>query len=347
MLHIDGSERSGSGTVLRHAVALATLFGEDVRITRIRAKRDKPGLRPQHLASVKACADLSGARVEGARVGSSELTFRPGRKISGGEYRWDIGTAGSTTMLTLALLPVAIFADVETSFTVSGGVFQDFAPSPYHMCHVLFHMLRKMRVEAGLEIERPGYVPEGNGVIRVRVKPVDDTVRAISLTDQGRAGPVYGTALSSHLAEQKVSERMAEECRRALSARGLATSIDITNDDSASQAGASLAVWMETSTGCRLGADQAGEKRRSSEIIGRYVASNLLADLDSGATVDRFLADQLIIYAGLAEGVTEYVIPGLTDHVDANLWLIEEFGAHTRLDGKRLLIEGMGYRRSP
>ena len=343
MLHIDGSARSGSGTLLRHTVALATLLGEDVHITRIRAKRDKPGLRPQHLTAVKACADLSGARLEGASIGSSELTFRPGRKVSGGKYSWDIGTAGSTTMLTMALLPVAIFADTETSFTVSGGVFQDFAPSPCHTRHVLFPILRRMGVEAELEIERPGYVPGGNGVVRVMVKRLNQMLLAISLTDQGRAGVVYGTAISSHLGLQKVSERMANECRKVLTGRGLKTSIDIRSDDSASQAGAGLAVWTETSAGCRLGADRAGERGRSSESIGRYVAGNLLADLDSGATVDRFLADQLIIYAGLAKGVTEYIIPTVTDHVDANLWLIEKFGARSRLDGSRLLIEGIGH----
>ena len=340
---IDGSERSGSGTVLRHALVLATLFGEDVRITRIRAKRDKPGLRPQHLATVKACAELSRARVDGAHTGSSELVFRPGSKIAGGEYRWDIGTAGSTTMLAQALLPVAAFADAPTIFEVSGGVFQDFAPSPYHMRHVLFPILRKMGIEADLEIVRPGYVPAGNGLIRVTVEPLEGTASSLSMPEQGKASIVSGIAISSHLTEHRVSERMAEECKKALSERSLSVSIDITNDRGASQAGAGLAVWTETSAGCRLGSDQAGKRGGSSESIGRYVAESLLEDLDSGSTVDRFLADQLIIYAGLAKGLTEFVIPSLTDHVDSNLWLIEEFGARTRLDGRRLWIEGMGY----
>ncbi len=342
MLDIDGSEKSGSGTILRYAVALASVLGENVRIGRIRAKRDKPGLRPQHLAAVRASADMCGARVEGAYVGSSSLVFRPGTAIKGGEYRWDIGTAGSTTMLALALLPLAAFADSSASFVVKGGVFQDFAPSPFHMRNVLMEMLRKMAIAADLEIVRPGYVPAGNGEIRVTVTPSGRRVSALSLPVQGKAGPVSGVAISSHLGEQRVSERMAAECGRVLQAGGLASSFDIRKDGTATQPGAALSVWTETTSGCRLGADQAGQRGRSSERIGRRVADSLLSDLESGATVDRFLADQLVIFAALAEGVTEYRIPALTDHVDSNLWLVEEFGVHTMLEGKRLLIEGLG-----
>ncbi len=345
MVHIDGSERSGSGTILRYSLALAALLREDVTISRIRAKRDKPGLRPQHLAAAKACADISGARVEGAHIGSNELVFRPGSGIKGGTYHWDIGTAGSSTMLALALLPVAAFGASASTFTVSGGVFQDFAPSPFHMQHVLLPMLGNMGIQTELEIERPGYVPAGNGLIRVGVNPIDRRLAALSVLEQGEPGAIHGIAISSHLSDQKVSERMAKECERMLSTKGLASSFDIIDDKTASQPGASLAAWTETSAGCRLGADSAGQRGRSSESIGRHVAANLIEDLQSGATVDRFLADQLIIFAALAEGVTEFRIPVLTDHVDANLWLVEEFGVHTRLEERRLSIEGLGAKR--
>jgi RNA 3'-terminal phosphate cyclase (ATP) len=324
---------------------MASLLGEDLRITNIRAKRDKPGLRPQHLAAVKACAEIGGASLTGAEVGSREMTFRPGKTIRGGDYRWEIGTAGSTTLLAMMLLPVSSFAPAETAFEATGGLFQDFAPSAHHMQHVLFPSLAKMGVEASLQIVRPGYVPGGGGTIRVKIRPVIRRLSAISLREQGKVTSVSGVALSSHLREQEVSHRMAEACREVLSAKGFAAAIERVYDDTAAQAGASLAVWAETDTGCLLGSDQAGRRGRRSENIGRYVADCLLADLATGATVDRFLADQLIIYAALADGVSEYVLPALTDHVDANLWLVEEFGARTRLDGNKLLIEGIGHRR--
>ena len=136
---------------------------------------------------------------------------------------------------------------------------------------------------------------------------------------------------------------MPEECQKMLTEKGYRARIETLWDKTAPQAGASLALWAETDSGCLLGSDQAGKRGRSSEEIGRYVARNLSEDLKTGATVDRYLADQLIIYAALASGTTEYIIPHLTDHVDTNLWLVEKLGARPRLEGNTVQIEGIGY----
>jgi len=347
MIYIDGSAKSGSGTIVRYAVAMASLLGEELHINNIRAKRDKPGLRPQHLASVTACAQMCGAQVEGAVVNSKEIVYRPGGRIKGGHYQWEIGTAGSTTLLIMTLLPLALFADEETILRISGGLFQDFAPSAHHMQYVLFPTLEKMGIKAELEMIRPGYVPRGGGIIQVRVKPVGSGIKPLKLLKQGEVKEVAGLALSSHLREQRVSARMAEECQKLLTGKGYHARIKTLWDETALQAGASLALWAETDSGCLLGSDQAGKKGRSSESIGRYVARNLLEDLETGATVDRYLADQLIIYAALAVGATEYIIPRSTEHVDANLWLVEKLGARAHLEGNNLRIEGIGYTGQP
>ena len=342
MIHIDGSAKSGSGTIVRYAIAISSLLGEELRINNIRAKRDKPGLRPQHLASVAACAQMCGAYVEGAVVNSKEIIYKPGGRIKGGYYQWDIGTAGSTTLLVMTLLPIALFADGETVLKISGGLFQDFAPSAHHMQHVLFPTLRKMGVEAELEIVRPGYVPKGGGIIQVNIKPIS-SMKPLKLLKQGKVKGVNGLALSSHLSSQRVSQRMAEECQKVLIEKGYRARIKTLLDETAPQAGASLALWAETDSGCLLGSDRAGKKGRTSEGIGRYVALNLLEDLRAGATVDRYLADQLIIYASLARGTTEYIVPRLTEHVDTNLWLVEKLGTRARVDGNTLHIEGLDY----
>ena len=98
MIHIDGSQQSGSGTLVRCSVALAALLGVPLHLVNARARRPQPGLRPQHLAAVRACAELCDARTEGLSVGASEFTFRPGGRLRGGRFLWDIGSAGSTTM---------------------------------------------------------------------------------------------------------------------------------------------------------------------------------------------------------------------------------------------------------
>ncbi|MBT9175337.1 MAG: RNA 3'-terminal phosphate cyclase [candidate division WS2 bacterium] len=343
MFHIDGSQKSGSGTIVRTSVALAALLSKELYIDNIRAKRSNPGLRAQHLEAVRTCALLCGGTFEGAEVGSREVHFKPGGKIKGGFYERDIGTAGSTTMLASGLLPLTSFAHKPTTFRLIGGLFQDFAPSAHHMKHILLPTLKKMGVGAELEIERPGYVPTGGGIIKVSVKPVE-RIRPLVLLTQGKVVRIRGVALSSHLNERKVSERMAKECSKVLKSRGYELEISIVHDTTALQPGAALALWTETDTGCLIGMDQAGKPRRRAEDIGRYVAENLLKDLDSGATVDRYLADQLILYCALAEGESEYIIPKFTEHIETLLWLTEVMlGTKVEVKGNNLRVEGVGF----
>jgi RNA 3'-terminal phosphate cyclase (ATP) len=137
---------------------------------------------------------------------------------------------------------------------------------------------------------------------------------------------------------------MVKKCNALLGSKGYRADIELVHDTSALQRGAALALYAETTSGCIIGADRAGEPRRTSEDIGKYVATSLLEDLSTGATVDRYLADQLIFYAALADGVSQYRIPKLTEHVETNLWLAETIlGARTELTENLVKIHGVGY----
>jgi RNA 3'-terminal phosphate cyclase (ATP) len=343
MLHLDGSRFSGSGTIVRFGLPLAALTGQALHLTNIRARRASPGLRPQHLKAVQAVTELCQGSLEGAAVGSRELVFRPGRLPQGGRFRWDIGTAGSTTMLAFALLPLAAFARGRHTFRLSGGLFQDFAPSAFHLQHALLPLVRRMGLQADLRMLRPGYVPRGGGSIELTVEPVRGSLRPLLMPERRGELSYWGVSLSSHLGERNVSQRMADACQEVLAQRGCRADIRLLHDETAPQAGAALALFAEGESAV-LGADRAGALRRRAESIGRFVAHSLLEDLDSGATVDRHLADQLIIFAALASGVSEWRIPQLTDHVHTNIWLVETIlGAEARIDGPYLRVQGVGY----
>jgi len=347
MIYIDGAQKSGSGTIVRFAVGLATLLGEELHLTNIRAKREKPGLRPQHLKAIQALQQLCRGTLDGGEVSSKEIRFRPGGEIKGGDYEWDIGTAGSTTLLAMTLLPAACFSNEAIRFRISGGLFQDFASSAYHMRYVLFPVLNKMGITARLSIIRPGYVPRGGGIIEVELEPMAGKIKPISLVSQGDVIEAKGVAIASHLKERRVSERMVETCNEVLKSSGYQAQIEIIHDTMALQRGAALAIYAKTSSGCIIGADRGGAPRRTSEDIGRYVARSLIEDLATGATVDRYLADQLIFYAALADGISQYRIPRLTEHVETNLWLAESvLGAKTEVNKNLVKIQGIGYHPS-
>lgn len=347
ILTIDGSRYSGSGTIVRQAVAFSALTGQTIHVVNARSKRDKPGLRPQHIRVVEAIAELVTGRAEGLVQGSQEFTFRPGPLKAGRHYSWDIGSAGSTTMLALGLLPVLAFAGSSVTVELHGGLFQDFAPSAFHLQHVLLPLLRDMGLCAELEIARPGYVPRGGGILRLIVHPLKESFRSFVKEEAGPVTRIWGIALSSHLEERHVSCRMAESAQAVLGESGYQADIEIRQDTESLQRGAALALFADEEKTVRLGADQAGALRRRAESIGKYVAKQLLDDLASSATLDRFAADQVVPFAALAAGESRFVIPAVTDHVLTSAWLAETFlGTRACIDGQHVAIQGVGFRPS-
>jgi RNA 3'-terminal phosphate cyclase (ATP) len=212
------------------------------------------------------------------------------------------------------------------------------------MQRVLIPLLRRMGAGVHLEIRRPGYVPKGGGEIFFQVEPRREPLKPLRMTEQGSVIKIDGVSLSSHLEREKVSERMAGRCRELLRARGIEAQFEILLDSEAYQKGAALLILAETDRGCLIGSDRAGRPGRRSEAIAEFVVRSLLEDLSKGATVDRHLADQIILFAALADGTSTYRIPFLTDHVRSNLWLVEKIlGARTSLDGNVLNVEGVAF----
>jgi len=345
VLEIDGSRYSGSGTIVRQAVAFSALTGNAMRLINVRGKRTKPGLRRQHAQAVEAIRQLVDGTTEGATVGSREFVFWPGAPSQSQRYKWDIGSAGSTTALALAVLPVLAFGSSRVSIELRGGLFQDFAPSFYHLEHVLLPLLNRMGFVANMRMERPGYVPAGQGIWHLSVTPAINRLQPLILDQAGVVKKIWGIALSSRLKERSVSDRMAETAKHAFSTAGYHADIQVLYDDEALQAGACLAAFADLSSGARIGSDRAGAQRRSSEAIGNYVASQLLEDLRTGATLDRYASDQVIPFAALAAGESGFRIPRVTEHIESNAWLSREFlGAEIHIEEHELVVNGVGFR---
>jgi RNA 3'-terminal phosphate cyclase (ATP) len=295
---------------------------------------------------IEAIRELVNGRTEGVSEGSQEISFAPGPSGKQEAYRWDIGSAGSTTMLALGVLPVLAFKPTPTEVEIRGGLFQDFAPSVFHLQHVLLPLLNKMGLETTLTMQRPGYVPTGNGLLKLSVQPVRKPLQPLRLESQGPVRRVWGIALASHLAERRVSQRMAETVTERLFQVGYEADIERMEDTTAQQAGAALAIFADCKRLVRLGADRAGAPRRRAETIGHFVAKHLLADLNTGATVDRFTADQIIPFAALAKGESRFIIPEVTDHVQTSAWLANLFlGAKVDIEDHTITIQGSAFVR--
>ena len=324
MIDIDGSKKSGSGTILRLSIALAAITRQPLHIINIRQNRPQPGLKHQHLEAVLTAAKLCNAKVEGVRLGARELWFTP-QEIKGGRIEATIETAGSIPMLLLATLPICLFADKKVQLHVTkGGTDTIHAPTINYMRMVLLPMLKKMGVEAEINIEKYGYYPRGMGKVTLNVKP-NHNIEPINLENFGNLKNISGISLCTFLADRHVADRQAKAAKDILTESGYRADIKSINDQSNPlQKGSSIVLWAETDTGVRLGADSIGEIRKMAEAVGREAAQNLLTELTLKPTVDVFLADMLIPYMALAKGYSTYLVREITEHIISNVWLVEE-----------------------
>jgi RNA 3'-phosphate cyclase len=324
MFEIDGSQKSGSGTLLRLSIAMAAIKGQPLHITNIRQNRPQPGLKHQHLESVLTAAKLCRAELKGAVLGSRELWFIP-RQVRGGHVEALIETAGSIPMLFLSALPICIFAKSPVLLHISkGGTDTIHAPTINYMRNVLLPVAAKIGVEAEITIQKYGYYPKGMGEATLTVKP-NPYLKPIVVEKFGHIKVIKGVSVCTYLADRQVAERQAKAARDFLAQSGYKVDIQVINDQSnLVQKGSSIVLWAETDTGVIFGVDSIGELRKTAEAVGKEVAQKLIAELQASPTVDEFLADMLVPYMALAEGKSAILTRTVTEHIESNIWLLEE-----------------------
>ena len=322
MLELDGAYGEGGGQLVRTAVALSAITGRAVTIRNVRANRDKPGLAPQHVAAVRAVAALAGASVEGVELGSRSITFSP-RALAGGRFRFDVGTAGSVTLLLQALLPVMIASGKPCDAAVIGGTDVRMAPPIDYLREVLLVLLSRMGVRVRLEIRRRGYYPRGGGEVLVSVSPLP--LRPAALDAPGALQSVSGLAHVANLPEHIATRMRASALERLASVRGVMPDIAcrvLGPDDAIGQGGA-IVAWARAD-GTVLGAGRVAERGVRAEALGEAAGEELAADLAAGAAVDVHAADQLLVYFALAGGGA-LTTRSVSLHARTCMWLIEQF----------------------
>ena len=324
MFEINGSQKSGSGTILRLAVAFAAATSEPLHIFNIRQNRPQPGLKPQHLETVLTAAKLCNAEVKGATLGSKELWFKP-REVKGGNVEAEIGTAGSIPMLLMAALPICIFAkDTVRLHAAKGGTDVSHSPTINYLRNVFLPVLKQMGLEATMTVHKYGYYPKGMGEATMTVKP-PDALQSIKLNNFGKLKSVKGISVCTFLADRKVAERQAKAAHRYFSEKGYAADIQVVNDwSNPFQKGSSIVLWAETDTGAIIGADAIGELKKMSEAVGREAAEKLYAELSVKPTVDVHLADMLVPYMALAEDASSLLTREVSEHLETNIWLAKK-----------------------
>ncbi|MBE9479689.1 MAG: RNA 3'-terminal phosphate cyclase [Chloroflexi bacterium] len=322
MIEIDGAIGEGGGQILRSALTLALMTNRHFRIHNIRARRSKPGLRPQHLASVNAAACVGQAQVEGARLGSRGIEFQPS-SIHPGSYRFEIPTAGSTSLvLQTVFLPLGA-ADSPSEIEIIGGTHVPWSPCFHYLEANWIPAMGLQGFRADLALEIAGFYPQGGGRIRALIQPLKKRIALLRRLQRGDLQRIRGLSLVSNLPET-IAQRQQNRAVERLADLDCPVEIEIRTLPSPGK-GSLLLLHAEFEAGqaCYFGL---GARGKPAERVADEAVDALHTFLGGEGVVDEYLADQLLLPLAFADGDSEFRTSKITRHLLTNAEVIRAFG---------------------
>jgi RNA 3'-phosphate cyclase len=318
VIEVDGSHGEGGGQILRTAVALSAIVGEPVRVVKIRAGRPNPGLSRQHMTSIEALAALSDATVEGLAPGAREIVFKPG-DVLGGDHRFDIGSAGSISLVLQSCMLVATASKSRIDLAVSGGTDVNWSPPMDYLTSVHIPIAERFGVRCSLDLVSRGFYPEGGGEARLGIEPCGG-LSPVKLDIRGDVRRIGGVAYSQNLPDHVVGRMKHTALKRLISFENVKVVSDVRAGKST---GAGMVLFAECDN-AMLGESALGRKGLRAEALGESCASDLVETIGSGATVDSHMLDQVLPYMALAKGSSVVLAEEITGHAETNMHVIEK-----------------------
>lgn len=317
---IDGSMGEGGGQVLRSALSLSLLTGKPLEIHNIRARRPKPGLMPQHLKAIEAAATVGGAQVRGAELGSTRVYFEPGQ-VTGGNFRFDIGTAGSTSLVAQTVAVPLARCGTGSVVTVTGGTHVPWSPCFHFLQLHWLPLLSEIGFRISIEMERAGFYPEGGGLIRMAVDPAGE-LKPLSRSERGALRSLRGLSAVANL-DLSIAERQRRQALRRLAAMGIAAEIEVLTLPARS--GGAFLLLLAHFDRARCCYYALGERGKPAERVADEAVEQLQRFLTTEAAVDEYVGDQLVLPLTLAQGTSQLRVARLTRHLLTNIEVVRTF----------------------
>lgn len=303
---------------MRTALSLSMITGKPFRIENIRARRGKPGLLRQHLTAVLAAAEVCGASVDGAVLGSQTLSFAPG-PVRAGEYKFAIGTAGSATLVLQTLLPALMVAKGRSMVTVEGGTHNMAAPPFEFLEKTFLPLVRRMGPKIAIRLERYGFYPAGGGGVFVEIDPADQ-LKELHLPLEMECTGIMATAVVANLPRHIAARELAAAADRLEIAKDELKTIETSNS-----AGPGNVLMVE----CH--ADEVvhvftgfGKVGVSAEAVAGEAISQARKFIERKVSADEHLADQLLLPMAISGGGS-FSSTALSAHSRTNMSVIMEF----------------------
>ena len=318
-IFVDGSTGEGGGQILRTSLTLSCITGKSLHIENIRAARRNPGLAKQHLSCVRAACQICNGQSQGAAKGSTVLDFQPG-PVRSGNFHFDIGSAGSASLVIQTLLPALFLADKPSTVTVTGGTHNPLAPPFDFLNETFLPAIATAGFHGNCKLIKHGFFPAGGGKITFNIQPWQkNTGQIIDLCQKSKEPQIHARIYTA-----KLLEHVAKRQRKLLLQSGLSIrnveQIEVEDSD-----GPGNCVMVRLCGSERTTVFTAfGMRGKPSEEVISEVVSLTEAFLTSEAAIDRFLADQLLIYMAIAKAGS-FTTNELSSHLQTNMEVIKKF----------------------
>lgn len=322
VIEIDGAYGEGGGQIVRTACSLAALMRQPCHIINVRQARREPGLRLQHLLALQALRQLCGGSLIGDKVGSRDLTFRPGEVLAR-DISVRISTAASLTLIIQCLIPALLSAPRPVRVAFSGGATDTtFAPPLDYLRYVFLRLLRTLGIDVNVETVRRGYYPVGGAEVIIEIWPAKP--QAIDVSTRGLLKRInLISSAAAILRRRRVAERQLEGALPLLRSLPLVPEGGTEYTPSVS-AGSALCIVAEFERTI-LGASALGARSKPAERVGTEAAEQFLTEFNSNGCLDHCMGDQILPYMALAGRRSSVTVSKITEHCRTNIWVIEQF----------------------
>ena len=348
IIKVDGSYGEGGGQILRTIVSLSAITGEAIEVTNIRAKRQNPGLRPQHAAAVRIVADIFHANVENLKVGADWIRFSPqiaDKFEDNSTVKINVGTAASIPMILQTVIPAISFSGKSLSIEITGGTDVKKSPTTDYLRYIVSEAYRSIGIKFSIEVLKRGYYPKGGGVVKAEIFPCK-TPNTLDLINTRNLRPKIANVccqLPKHVAERQISSALLK-----LEKNGVQCSNYSSSFETSLSPGTSILVYSESDFGPYIGGDCIGERGKLAENVGAEAAERYLESYLANVPVDFNLANMLILPLSLAKGKSRYKIGKVTEHLKTNLHIVSQItGCQYQIEPVEnsyiVNIEGLSY----
>ncbi len=325
LIEIDGSHGEGGGQILRTSLTLSILTGKPLRIYRIRAGRKEPGLKPQHLMSAHAAAQISGGKLMGAELGSTELLFYPA-SIRPGNYTLNVASlkasAGATTLIFQTIFLPLGFAASPSHTVLKGGTHVPWSPPADYIQQVFLPTVGSMGIQIKLKNPVKGFYPIGGGILEATIAPIQTPLKPLKIQKRGEFRRIRILSTVANL-PLSIAKRQLDRVMALLAEEGLQAQCETQTVESPGK-GTFCFIQAEFEH-VRAGFSSLGAIGKRAEQVADEAVEGFLKFFYGHGALDPHLADQVVLCMALAEGESTVTLAEVTDHLKTNIWVIEQF----------------------